>query len=294
MNFPCSSARRPVLMGVVLLMPIVILIILGPLFLPNPLEVNVENALQKPSLEHPLGTDVLGRDNLSRLCYGGRHSFFISLAALAGSLLCGVGMGFLSGWLEGWGREIIDRILEVVMCIPGIILALILVTFLGKGETSIVVALTVGGTVYMARMVRGLVRLNKGAGYILAAQVSGLPKWRIIGFHLLPNISGPIFGYAVVLAGVNIMAESGFSFLGLSVQPPEPSWGFMLYQSRNYLTTAPWLALAPGTAIFITVLGFNLLGDGLRGWFDPTRKCGAGVGGRTIGQCTFGRQGVKY
>ncbi len=270
MKYSISFGRsmNTVVIGSLILGPVLTAIIFGPAFLPNPLQIDMQEALKAPSAIHPLGTDALGRDLLSRLCHGGKYSVGISLAALAGSLIIGCGMGLLAGWLGGWIESAVERLVEVILCIPGIILALVIVVFLGRGPLSIIIALTLTGAVYLARLVCAQVKLYKNRGFIEAATISGIARWRLIIFHLIPNIMGPILGYSLVLIGSNILSESSLSFLGMGVQPPEPSWGAMLFEARNAIASAPWLAIAPGAAIFLLVLGLNLVGDGLRDFAD--------------------------
>lgn len=268
-----SSARSiSVRAGLYLLLPMLIFIFVGPYLLPDPLVIDVKGALQEPSNKHLLGTDALGRDLLARLAYGGRYSLAISFTALAGSLLIGLVLGFFAGWFGGLVDGFLEWFLQTIMCVPGIMLALVLVLFFGQGILGLTIALTITGAIYIARLARAEIHLLKSSGFIEVARLYGMPWYRIFYIHLLPNIMGPILAYCVILLGTNILGETALSFLGVGIQPPEPSWGAMLFESRNFLLSHPLLALAPGIAIFLTVLGFNLVAEGLRQGLGPVNR----------------------
>lgn len=234
--------------------------------------IDLAHRLESPSRQHWLGTDELGRDIFSRLLYGGRISFLVSLSVVSLCLLVGVGLGTVSGMHGGWLDEIVMRTGDVLLSFPGVLLAIGLMAVLGPSLRNVVLALVLIGWVSYARLARGLVLKLREVEFVNAARSLGASSTRILFRHLLPNMLPALivqtsFGFAGM-----ILAESSLSFLGLGVQPPVPSWGNMLSDGKNHLLDAPHLTLFPGLAIFSSVLALNLLGDALRDRLDPHEK----------------------
>jgi peptide/nickel transport system permease protein len=224
------------------------------------------------SWEHPLGTDFLGRDLWSRILHGARTTLATSVAAALGAALVGVTLGFVAGYAEGKLGSLIMRLVDLMLAFPLIIMALALVAALGPSIQNLIIALIVTGWMIYARVVRAAVITLKGQAFIQAAQALGVGDVRIILRHLLPNVSTIILVLLPMEIARIIITESALSFLGLGVPPPTPSWGRMLAESRLYLTLDYWIAVFPGLAITLTVLGVSFLGDGLRDFLDPRLK----------------------
>lgn len=235
----------------------------------GPNEMDIMAQMQAPSLKHPLGTDQLGRDVLARIIYGAKVSIQVGVMAVGISGIIGTVIGLLSGYLGGRFDDLVMRIVDILLAFPGIILAIAVAGFLGPSLTNVVVALSIKSWVSYARLMRGNVLKIKHNEYIQAVEALGAGKMRILFRHLLPNAITPIIVQATMDLGGMIIAEASLSFLGLGPQPPTPSWGKMLSTGRSYITSAWWLAVFPGVAIFLTVMGFNLLGDALRDALDP-------------------------
>ena len=235
-------------------------------------EVDFLNQLQGPSREHPLGTDLFGRDILTRIFYGGRTTLvvgFISVG-IAGSI--GILLGLISGYYGGTADTLIMRFIDILLAFPRILLALTIVGMLGPGLFNVMLAVGIAGITGYSRLVRGSVLSAKEQVYVEAARVIGCKDTKILFKHLLPNVVAPIIVLATLDIASAILAASSLSFLGLGVQPPTAEWGAMLNSGRNYLRSAPWITLFPGLAIMISVLSINLLGDGLRDALDPRLK----------------------
>lgn len=246
----------------------------------DPIEQDIPNRLQAPSREHLMGTDQLGRDIFSRILYGARISLGVSVMVVGISLLIGIVMGVVSGYVGGWADETIMRLVDLLMAFPGLLFALVVVAVLGPGLFNLLLALAVTGWTGYARIIRGEVLSVKEDEFIKAAQVMGASRSRIMFRHVIPNVISPIVVLATLNLGTVVLATAGLSFLGFGAQPPTPEWGNMIARSRDTLTTAWWVANFPGMAIMLTVLGFNLLGDGLRDVLDPrdlSSQEGAGV-----------------
>ncbi|WP_297587384.1 ABC transporter permease [Roseibium sp.] len=247
-----------------------LLALLAPIIAPYPYEqINPANSLSPPTWEHIMGTDQVGRDIFSRVLYGARISLSMAVMTIIVGLASGVFVGAVSGYLGGVADEVIMRVVEVFMSIPGIILALALVAVLGPSPLFIVLALSIRRITQFARVTRGAVLGVKALDYVAACRVIGMSNVRILFFHVLPNCIGPIIVLATVLMGNVILLESTLSFLGLGIQEPTPSWGTMIAAGNELLTFAPWLSLFPGGFLFLTMLAFNLLGDGVRDYLDP-------------------------
>jgi peptide/nickel transport system permease protein len=235
----------------------------------DPIKIS-RDILQRPSAEYYLGTDNLGRDQYSRLVYGAWISLYVGILAVAIGTALGTTVGLLSGFVGGRLDLWLQRLVDVLQAFPGLILLLLIVGAVGQSINNVIIALAVLGWTGTSRVVRGSTLAVKENAYVEAARVLGASHSRIMLMHILPNVVAPIIVLATASLGGVILAEASLSFLGLGVPPPNPSWGNMLSaESRLYFTSAPWLALAPGIAISVTVLAFNLLGDSLRDVLDP-------------------------
>ena len=230
----------------------------------DPDAIRLLEALQPPSRAHWLGTDSLGRDLYSRLLFGTRISLLVGAGAVGISMLLGVALGLVAGWYGRWVDGLIMRSVDVMLCIPTFFLLLAAIAVAGQSLVNIVLIIGLTGWMGVTRLVRAEVLSLKEREFIQAARVLGMSPARIMWRHLLPNATSPIFVSATLGIGSAILIESGLSFLGLGVQPPTPSWGNMLIDAKGTLGVAWWQTVFPGTAILVTVLGFNLLGEGLR------------------------------
>jgi peptide/nickel transport system permease protein len=235
----------------------------------DPIQQDIPNRLQSPNRQHLMGTDQLGRDMFSRILYGARISLGVSLMVVVVTLFIGIIMGVVSGYLGGWVDETVMRLVDLLMAFPGLLFALVVVAVLGPGLVNLLLALAVTGWTGYARIIRGEVLSVKEDEFVKAAQVMGASRRRIMFRHVIPNVISPIVVLATLNLGTVVLATAGLSFLGFGAQPPTPEWGNMIARSRDTLTTAWWIANFPGMAIMLTVLGFNLLGDGLRDVLDP-------------------------
>jgi peptide/nickel transport system permease protein len=253
---------------------IVSVVVLAAIFAPelapyNPTEQDLFNRLQPPSVAHPMGTDQLGRDILSRLLFGARISLRLACVVVGITLTIGTTVGVAAGYIGGWVDEALMRVVDILLAFPGILLALVIAGFLGPSLTNIMIALAAVGWTQYARVVRGSVLSVREEEYVKAAQIMGVSDARIVVRHLLPNVLTPVIVLATMDMAYVILGTAGLSFLGLGAQPPTPEWGTMLASGRNFVETAWWVVNFPGIAIMMTVLGFNLLGDGLRDVLDP-------------------------
>lgn len=234
-----------------------------------PSEQHLSYRLSPPSSKFILGTDDLGRDVFSRMVYGIRISLTIGLVAVGISVTIGTILGLLSGYFGGWIDTIIMRLVDVMLCFPTFFLILLVIAFLEPNIYNVMIVIGMTSWPGLTRLVRAEVLSLREREFIQAVKLLGLSHRRIFFVHLLPNVFSPIIVSATLGVGLAILTESGLSFLGLGVQPPTPSWGQMLTSGKDYIHVAWWLSLFPGTAILITVLAFNLLGEGLRDILDP-------------------------
>lgn len=259
--------------GLILSLAFVVMAVIGPSL--TPYDPNRQNFLvlnEPPSARHWLGTDQFGRDTFSRVVAGARTSIGIGVAAtLLGALVGGL-WGLWSGYAGRWVDAISMRLVDVLLAFPGLLLAIGLIAITGPGVGPVIVASAVFGVPVFARLVRGSVLGAKERVFIEAARGLGANHLRIMFAHLLPAVIAPVIVYATLRVGVTMLVAAGLSFLGLGVQPPTAEWGSMLSQAQLYLRLDPWMAFAPGIAITLAVLGFNLLGDGLRDVLDPTLR----------------------
>jgi len=256
---------------------IVILLILIAIFAPfispyDPISRVKEDSSLGPSINHLFGTDLLGRDIFSRVIYGSRISIEVGVIAVGISVIIGLFFGALSGYFGGISDAVIMRVADIFFAFPYILGAIAIMTILGPGIVNIFIAIGILGWASIARIFRSSILTIKNKEYIEAARAMGAGNSRIIIKHIFPNSFAPIIVYATMNVGTAIIVEAALSFLGIGVQPPTPAWGKMLADSMAYIDTAPWMMFFPGLAILITVLGFVLLGDGLRDAFDPKLK----------------------
>lgn len=235
----------------------------------SPTQQDIRNLLKPPGLDHLLGTDELGRDTLTRVLYGAQVSLQVGVLAVGISLLIGSALGLVAGYLRGLVDASIMRVMDGLLALPTLVLALAITAMLGPSLSNAMLAIGITGIPVFARLVRGQVLSVRELEYIQAARSLGARDGRVMLSHVLPNVMAPIVVQASLAVPTAILAEAGLSFLGLGVQPPTPSWGAMLNTAKGYLQQDPWLAVAPGTAIFLTVLGFNFLGDAVRDALDP-------------------------
>jgi ABC-type dipeptide/oligopeptide/nickel transport system permease subunit len=243
---------------------------MAPLLAPyDPDEQDLSITLQFPSLQHPLGTDEFGRDILSRIVYGARPTFVIVLTATGIGLVVGGGLGLISGYQGGKIDSVIMRFLDVLLAFPGILLALAIISGIGPGMKGVIIATSIYSIPQLARVARASVLVVKENDYIMAARATGEGTWSVISRYILPNAIMPILSLAFLRMGMIIIIAASLSFLGVGIQPPMAEWGIMLSQGRSYLRIAPFLPIFPGLALVTVVLGFNLLGDGLRDALDP-------------------------
>ena len=265
------GANRLTVMGTALTLAVVIMALLANRLAPyDPTVLNARHRLEAPSAEFRFGTDRLGRDVLSRVVYGTRSSLGIATTSVVVSLLIGSTLGMLAGYFGGGLDLLIGRLMDILFSFPALLLAIAIAAMLGPGLRNAALAIAAVYTPLFARVVRGPVISERHRDYVLAARVIGASHGSIISRHILPNVLSPIIIQASAALSAAILIEAALSYVGLGTQPPEPSWGTMLSEGRTFLETAPWMSIFPGLAIAITVLAFNLLGDGLRDVFDPT------------------------
>lgn len=264
---------RAAVAGLVLVLLVVLAALLAPAISPHdPDAVDVANKFAPRSSEHLLGTDHLGRDMLSRLLWGARLSVGSTLLATLGIGAIGLLLGMLAGWWGGFVDGLISRIIDLMQALPPLLLPLAITAILGTGLRNVLIAIVISSWANYARIVRGAVLSERSKPYVEAARSSGASTARIFRCHLLPNIVGPVVVMTTLELGIILLAISGLSFLGLGVQPPAAEWGAMLSEGRTYLSRAPAMMVYPGAAIFVMVLAFNLLGDGLRDFLDPRSR----------------------
>ncbi len=235
----------------------------------DPLKTNFLYIRKPPSDLFPLGTDELGRDILSRMLWGARVSLLAGSLSVFIALMIGVPIGLIAGYFGGWIDVVLSRIIEAILSCPFLILAISLASFLGPSLMNAMIAIGLSAMPIFARLTRGQVLAVRAEPYIEGARAIGLPDYLIILRYVLPNIRAAIIVQSTLTIATAIIAEASLSFLGLGQQPPSPSWGTMLNTAKNFLEQAPWMSISPGLAIFFVVLGFNLLGNGLRDALDP-------------------------
>jgi len=265
--------RRGAMVGLAIVLFFVAIAVLAPLVAPyDPLKTDWAAVRKAPSMRHLFGTDEIGRDVLARVIYGARASLLAGVVSVCISLALGVPIGLLSGYVGRWVDGLLMRITDAMLACPFLILAIALAAFLGPSLTNAMIAIGISATPVFVRLTRAQVMAAKVEDYVEAARAVGNPHVRIVLRHILPNIVAPVMVQATLAIAAAIIAEASLSFLGLGQQPPAPSWGSMLNTAKNFLGQAPWMAVWPGVAIFVVVLSFNLLGDGLRDALDPRHR----------------------
>lgn len=270
--------HRGAVLGAIILTIIIVSCLLAPLSPYDPEKSDLTNALQPPSWQHPFGTDPLGRDMLTRVLYGGRISLFVGFMVVIITLLIGIPVGAIAGFLGGWVDEVLMRVIDASLALPTLMILILLsaimreieIPFLQRNNV-MTIAFVIGILSWMtiARLVRAIFLTLREMEYVSASRALGASDFRIIVSEILPNGFGPIIVAATLGIGWAIMEESGLSFLGFGIQPPTPSWGNLLNSAQEHLVKHPWLAIFPGLMIFFTIISVNYIGDGLRDALDP-------------------------
>ncbi len=257
------------IIGGALIIVVVLLALGAQIIAPhNPVSQTAQPLLQ-PGHEHLAGTDELGRDEFSRLIFGARVSLYVGVLAVSIALALGATSGIIAGFYGGWVDNILMRTMDILFSLPAIVLAIAITSILKPSLTNAMIAIGIVYAPTFARIARGPTLAVVNLAYIEAARAVGIPNWKIMLRHVLPNVSAPLIVQTTVSLSTAILTEAALSFLGLGTQPPTASWGLMLSAARQYMLIDPWIAVLPGAAIALTVLGFNLLGDGLRDLLDP-------------------------
>ena len=272
--------RQPLAaVGVVLLLVFTICAVFAPWLAPqDPAQLDLTGRLMGPSWAHWFGTDELGRDILSRTLFGARISLLVAVSVVGLSLAVGLVAGGLAGFYGGWTDTVVNiYVTNAFMALPGILLAIAFVAFMGPGLGNVILALAISGWVAYARLVRAQVMAVKEREFVEAARALGASTLRIMGLHILPNILQPLIVQAAIGMAGAVLAEATLSFLGLGVPPPTASWGSMLNDARSHLFDSPHLVLFPAMAVMLCVLSFNFIGDALRDWMDPRTRMSAGL-----------------
>jgi peptide/nickel transport system permease protein len=263
-------SRKIVVFGLVIVLMLVITAIFAPFIAPyDPYQVNTEQSLVLPNHEHLLGTDILGRDTLSRVIYGSRISLMIGIFAVGIGAILGIMLGLVAGYSSGVTFALIMRFMDAVMSIPPVVLAMVIAVTLGGGLKNIIIALGISLMPLYARLTCGLVLSAKENDYVTASRSMGSGNWRIMLRHILPNCFPPLIVVLTMQMGMIMLAEAGLSFLGIGLQPPSAAWGAMVSEGYKYLLSNPVLSFAPGLAVMLVVFAFNMVGDGLRDALDP-------------------------
>ena len=267
------ARRAGAVFGFAVVVFFILIALLAPWLAPyDPVATSWSAVRAAPSAAHWFGADELGRDVLSRIIWGTRASILAGVVSVSISLALGVPIGMLTGYLGRWVDALISRVTDAMLACPFLILAIALAAFLGPSLTNAMIAIGISATPIFIRLTRAQVLAAKADDYVEAARALGNPHLRIALRHILPNIVAPLIVQATLAIAAAVIAEASLSFLGLGQQPPAPSWGSMLNTARNYVDQAPWMAIWPGVSIFLLVLSFNLLGDGLRDALDPRHK----------------------
>jgi len=267
------AAKNPLgMVGAILIVLLLLAAALADLIAPYDPVSQLARRLTAPNDLYLLGTDEFGRDVLSRIIHGSRISLYVGVVSVGIALGIGGTLGLIAGYFGGWIDNLLMRLMDVMFSIPSLVLAIAITGILGPNLRNAMIAIGIVYTPTFARVARGPVLSVVQQEYIQAARTIGARDWRIIAQHVLPNVTAPIIVQTTLSLSTAILAEAVLSFLGVGTQPPEPSWGTMLGTGRKFMETAPWVAVFPGLAIMLAVLGFNLLGDGLRDALDPRLK----------------------
>ena len=265
--------HKGAMLGLAVIAIFILLAVFAPMIVPyDPIAASWSLVRKAPSAQHWFGTDELGRDVLARVVFGARASLLAGLISVSIALAIGVPLGLVAGYRGGFIDALISRITDAMLACPFLILAIALAAFLGPSLGNAMIAIGVSATPIFIRLTRGQVMSVKVEDYVEAARAMGNPRWRIALVHILPNILPALLVQATLSIAAAIIAEAALSFLGLGQQPPAPSWGSMLNAAQRFLTSAPWMAIWPGLAIFLVVPSFNLVGDGLRDALDPKSR----------------------
>jgi len=265
--------RRGAMLGLVIVIFFVVIAIFAQYIAPyDPVATSWSAVRKAPSAQYWFGTDEIGRDVLSRVVWGARASLLAGLVSVCISMALGVPIGLLAAYVGGWTDGLISRFTDSMLAVPFLILAIALAAFLGPSLTNAMIAIGVSATPVFIRLTRAQVLAVKVEDFVEAARAVGNPHWRIALRHILPNVLPPLIVQSTLAIAAAVIAEASLSFLGLGQQPPAPSWGSMLNTAKNFVDQAPWMAIWPGVSIFLLVLSFNLLGDGLRDALDPKHK----------------------
>ncbi|MBM3567985.1 MAG: ABC transporter permease [Alphaproteobacteria bacterium] len=265
--------RKGAVVGGIVVILFVAIALLAPWIAPfDPAATDWSAVRKAPSARHWFGTDEIGRDVLARVIWGARASLMAGVISVAIAMAIGLPIGLLAGYRGGFLDGLLMRMTDAMLACPFLILAIALAAFLGPSLTNAMIAIGISATPIFIRLSRGQVQAVKVEDFVEAARAVGNPHWRIALSHVLPNVVPPLMVQATLTTAAAIIAEASLSFLGLGQQPPAPSWGSMLNVAKNFLGQAPWMAVWPGLAIFLVVLSFNLLGDGLRDALDPRHR----------------------
>jgi peptide/nickel transport system permease protein len=263
---------RSALLGLVLILALVVAALLAPVLATHPedlYELHPANRLRAPDGDHWFGTDRMGSDIYSRLLFGARITILIGVIAVGASLLIGVPVGLVAGYYHGWLSDLLMRVSDIFLAVPQVVLAIAIAQTLGPSLPNVILALSVTYWPWFARVVYAETRVLQKEVFVESTAALGASPWRLTALHVLPNIASPIIVRASIGMGFTILTAAALGFLGLGPPPPTPEWGRTIAESREFLPDAWWYAMAPGLAIFLTVMGFNLLGDGLRDVLDP-------------------------
>lgn len=267
------AKNKMAMAGLIILLLMFIVSFLSPILAPYPFEeIDLYNTFDKPSWEHPFGTDELGRDILSRLMVGAKHSLRIGLLSVLYSSVIGITLGCISGYYSGLVDSFIMRFMDIFSAIPALVLAIAISAVLGPGIDNCIISIAISGTPSFVRMARASVLNVRGMEYLEAARTINCNTAQVIVKHILPNILAPLIVLMTMTVANNILIASQLSFIGLGVQPPNPEWGAMLSAGRNYIRNYPHMVVFPGITIMLAVLSMNMLGDGLRDALDPKLK----------------------
>ncbi|MFH1411747.1 MAG: ABC transporter permease [Candidatus Omnitrophota bacterium] len=262
--------NKRIIFGITIILGMLIIAVFAPLVASqDPLGIDHDARLEAPSMLHLFGTDSLGRDVFSRMVYGSRISLSVGFIAVLISIVIGVSLGGVSGYYGGWIDSLIMRLVEVMYCFPTFFLIMMIITFLGPSIVNVMVVIGLTSWPGLCRLVRAEFLTLRERDFVHSAKVQGVSDARVIFRHILPNAMAPVYVSATLSVGGAILVESALSFLGLGVQIPDPSWGNILTTGKNYIDYAWWLTVFPGVAILLTVLSFNLIGEGLRERLDP-------------------------
>ena len=269
-KLPRLLRQRSFILGALIIAVMALCAVFAPWIAPHdPVEQNFEHTLEAPSAQFLLGTDMFGRDQLSRVIFGARISFMVGFISVGIALLAGGLLGLIAAYARGWLDNLIMRVMDVLLAFPFLLLTIAIMASFGTNLANAMIAIGIVYTPSFARITRAATLGVMEQGFIEATKALGSSPVRLMLRHVLPNITGPLIVQTTLSLAFAILAEAALSFLGLGTQPPTPSWGLMLNEGRSFFNTAPWLAIFPGVAITLAVLGFNLLGDGLRDALDP-------------------------